>query len=128
MRRLRTVPRTVLSVAALALLMSSGVACKQGVGERCEQNSDCKSGLICKGGLTTTSPQGGMCGPPDVTTGVDAGGDTGTGGDVAEDLVPDQAMGTDVAGDVATPDADDAAAGDAADDSGGDAAGDSAAD
>jgi hypothetical protein len=125
MRRLRT----VLSLAALILLISSGVACKQGAGDRCEIDSDCQSGLVCNNGFNKTDPQGGMCGPPLTgTTGIDASAfDTGNGGDVAEEVASDHVTATD-GGDVATGDAGDGQAGDAADDAGGDAGGDSAAD
>ncbi len=62
--------------ATLIVLLSSAflaVGCKQGIGDRCVQNSDCSSGLCS----TSDTPQGGTCLP---TGGVpptqDAGGPT----------------------------------------------------
>src|SRR5262245_343727 len=78
--------RTAASVAALTLLVFSGVACKQGLGQRCEIDSDCDDGLTCTVMGTATDPGGGVCvGPgttPDAsTTGTGGGGgDTGGGG------------------------------------------------
>src|SRR4029078_4382040 len=39
--------RAAFSVAALSALLIGGASCKQGAGERCEQDSDCSDGLIC---------------------------------------------------------------------------------
>ena len=107
--------RTVVSVAALALLAFSGAACKQGLGERCELNSDCGDGLKCNGGDgTTMADSGNRCvstsAPPPVDAAVV---DTGGGNDdvgTTSDTATDQAMTTDtstadVPADVSTSDA-----------------------
>jgi len=126
MRRIRT----GFSLAALAALLSSGIACKQGNGDRCELNSDCKSGLVCIPRGSATDPHGGVCGPPTTNPEVDAAVvDTGTGTDVAPETAGNDTSGTEaggeVGGDVATGDAADATTGsDAADDSGNDATAD----
>jgi hypothetical protein len=65
MSRLRTRHSVVL--AALSLASSLVVGCHQDLGERCEQNSDCGSGL-CSG---TGAANPGIC-----TTGVISGGQT----------------------------------------------------
>ena len=109
MRRFLT-PSLAAAFVALAL---SGVACKQGLGDRCEQNSDCSSGLMCDHDGRTTTAEAGKCYDPNVRN-PDAGGeDTGTTADAEMlDTAPDQA------GDVSSSDASDAApaddAGDAA--------------
>jgi hypothetical protein len=64
------------ALAAFALLALS--ACKQDVGERCEIQSDCKSGLVCD----FTNNAGGVC---NVTASSGAGGTPGTGGSVLPD-------------------------------------------
>jgi hypothetical protein len=96
--------RTVVSVAALVLFALSGAACKQGLGERCELNSDCGDGLKCSGGDgTTMADSGNHCvstsAPPPVDASVvDTGGgndDVGTTIDTATDTATDQAMTTD---------------------------------
>jgi hypothetical protein len=46
----------LFSVGALAL-----AGCKQGVGERCEQGSDCSSGICGSPGFAMTSPAGKLC-------------------------------------------------------------------
>jgi len=80
MRRLRTVSL----IAGFATLALAGLACKQGNGERCEQNSDCDEGLVCSMNGAGTN---GTCGPPGGTTtgmggeGGAAGSAGGTGGD-----------------------------------------------
>jgi len=83
--------------ATFLLLVSAGlfVGCKQGRGDRCQQDSDCGSGLVCGAscslttssctcepvvgvgtGGTTVVSTGGTSGPG----GTGAGGSTGTGG------------------------------------------------
>jgi hypothetical protein len=46
--------RIVAVVAALALLVLSGTACKQGLNDRCELDSDCAGGLKCSTGNNTS--------------------------------------------------------------------------
>src|SRR6185436_3375365 len=80
MRRLRTVSL----IAGFATLALAALACKQGNGVRCEQNSDCDEGLVCSMNGAGTN---GTCGPPGGTTtgmggeGGAAGSAGGTGGD-----------------------------------------------
>jgi hypothetical protein len=57
MRRLG-IPSLVAGLVTLAL---SGLACKQGLGDRCEQNSDCGSGLVCDRNGQATTAEGGRC-------------------------------------------------------------------
>ena len=92
--------RTVASVAALALLVLSGTACKQGAGDRCELDSDCASGLVCSKGNQVTVAESGICVSKNPTTAMDAavvdtgaGGGGGGGGNDAttSDTAPDQA-------------------------------------
>jgi hypothetical protein len=81
-----------LSLAAVVALALSGVACKQGLGDRCEQNSDCSSGLVCNYNGTTTADMG-RCINPNAPT-PDAGEEDDSGSPVdAEipDTAPDQA-------------------------------------
>ncbi len=60
-------PAPILFFVFLVVLAG---ACKQGEGDRCEVDSDCKSGLTCEtfgtgtGGLCTSRP-GGTVRPPD---------------------------------------------------------------
>ena len=73
--------RTAASVAALAILVSSGIACKQGLGQRCEIDSDCDDGLTCTVMGTASDPAGGICVGSGTTTGTGGtGGDDGAGG------------------------------------------------
>jgi len=80
------------SLAAFLALALSGMACKQGLGDRCEQNSDCSSGLVCNyNGLTTADM--GRCIDQNAPT-PDAGVEDDSGPPVdAEipDTAPDQA-------------------------------------
>jgi hypothetical protein len=76
----------VLSLASLAL-----VGCKQDVGGRCEQGSDCSTGY-CGGSVEgTVSAMGRVCTPPPVAAPVldaaltpDAPGDVASSSDVAQ--------------------------------------------
>jgi hypothetical protein len=61
----------LLAVGSLAL-----VGCKQGIGDRCEQNTDCASG-ICGDGADMASAQGKKCAT------VVGGGTAGTSGGAA---------------------------------------------
>jgi hypothetical protein len=76
-------PRLAAAVLSLGALAFAG--CKQDLGERCEQNSDCKSGF-CGDGADMASAQGKQCvavlggsptGTPNQNT--DAGEDADTG-------------------------------------------------
>lgn len=89
-------------ILALSLACGlSSLACKQGLGQRCEQDSDCDSGYCAGGG--TTSAMGGTCKatktaadaavPIDTRPATDA-----TGTDLANDA-------TDAADAISTPDA-----------------------
>ncbi len=59
-------------VAALAAPLAG---CKQGVGDRCQVQSDCDDGLICVLAAGGTPQTGGTCQPPG---GNDGGGDFAT--------------------------------------------------
>lgn len=65
----------LLASSILSAFLSVG--CKQDLGERCEQNSDCSSGY-CNGSGNRTSAEGGKCTPgpvvqlPDAATPFDA--------------------------------------------------------
>ncbi|HEX4406155.1 MAG TPA: hypothetical protein VH560_15060 [Polyangia bacterium] len=90
---------------ALASLLVFGVGCKQDVGERCEQNTDCSSGFcngmgaaspgICTNGEGTTTPVIDAGNPtPDAATMKDAPSDFGAdakSGDAAADSASDAA-------------------------------------
>jgi hypothetical protein len=70
--------RSALGLGLLALLSLSG--CKQGVGDRCQVNSDCQDGLTCVLPPNGSPQTGGTCQPPG---GIDASVDllpTGDGG------------------------------------------------
>ncbi len=78
-----------LSVLGFALLVSvSATACKQGVGERCQVQSDCDDGLLCVLPLSGNAQVGGTCERPG---GNDAGVDAST--------INDQAAPVDAAND-----------------------------
>jgi hypothetical protein len=60
-----------VSSAALALLV---LGCEQGVGDRCQTQSDCKSGLVCSESLhicqdIAEGSDSGVVPPPDAETG-----------------------------------------------------------
>jgi len=101
--------RTVVSGAALAFLVFTGIACKQGRGQRCEIDSDCEDGLTCSQMGAASGPNG-TCGGG-MTTMDAAFLDTGGGNDAPADMTS-TTDGADDAGD-------DTSSGDAA--SGGDA-------
>ena len=99
-----------LVVVGLSLIATLGVGCKQGEGERCEQTSDCSSGLRCS--RTEVSAEAGRCevppsGPSDASADNDAGvidddagtdaGDDAPGTDAAADAAGDAAMTSDAA-------------------------------
>lgn len=61
-----------LSLLGFALLVAvSAIACKQGVGERCQVQSDCDNGLLCVLPLSGNAQVGGTCEQP-------GGNDAGT--------------------------------------------------
>jgi hypothetical protein len=94
--------------------MAGAAGCKQGLGQRCEQNSDCSNGLLCDHDGRTTAAEAGMCYDPNARN-----FDAGMGGDIAitnDAEVPDTAP--DQADDVSSSDASDATPAD----DGGDAA------
>jgi hypothetical protein len=81
--------RTASLLAGLVTLALAGVGCKQGIGDRCEQNSDCSDGLACDyAGMTTA--EAGKCYDPNARTTDAATQDVATTND-AEDTAPDQA-------------------------------------
>jgi len=99
--------RFLLGNAALLFLVSAVafVGCKQGRGDRCQQDSDCGSGLVCGAScsLTTSSC---TCEPivgagTGGTTVVSTGGTTGSGGSNGTGGMTDQggAGGGGIAGD-----------------------------
>jgi hypothetical protein len=79
-----------LRAAPLVVFLSLGLAfcagCSQGLGDRCEQDSDCEDGLICTG-TKTASAEGGTCQPFGITGGVDAA-TIDSGQDLGADLAP----------------------------------------
>ena len=54
--------RSALGLGLLVLLSLSG--CKQGVGDRCQVNSDCADGLTCVLPPNGSPQTGGVCTPP----------------------------------------------------------------
>jgi hypothetical protein len=49
--------------AALAMLVLCAMGCKQGVGDRCQINSDCDTGLVCVLPAGGSPAAGGTCQP-----------------------------------------------------------------
>jgi hypothetical protein len=90
--------RRVPLILALSLACGlSSIACKQGLGERCEQDSDCESGDCRGAGLT--SAMGGIC--QDMQSAPDSGSPM-TPRDAAIDLMSDATDATaDATADVA---------------------------
>lgn len=52
------------AVVALTAPLCLAAGCKQGVGERCQVQSDCASGLLCVLPAGATPQSGGTCQPP----------------------------------------------------------------
>ena len=105
-------PRVAVALSFVVALATVGVGCKQGVGDRCEHDEDCESGLICRNSrLGPTSTEGGKCEDPRTTP-----QDASTGGSDADDVdAPADASTADAGADApATSDA--APSDDAADD------------
>ena len=102
---MRRLPQALVVVVGLSLIATIGIGCKQGEGERCEQNSDCSSGLVCSR-IMEVSAEAGRCQAsrsvqPDAATGNDAGNgiDDDAGSDVADDAGGTDAAGSDGADD-----------------------------
>src|SRR5512136_2767731 len=53
--------RAVAGFTLAAALVLGTAGCKQGVGERCQVDSDCESGLECYTGLSQSVPPEGQC-------------------------------------------------------------------
>ncbi len=66
---------------ALAGTLVLCVGCSEGEGGRCEIDSDCSSGLVCR---FTGSPYNGVCTPNLVPGSGGSGGSTGAAGSVAD--------------------------------------------
>ena|SRR5438105_3398491 len=80
----------LVRVVALPLLLASAVAgCQQGVGDRCQLDSDCQTGLLCVIPAGGSVAEGGTCQMPG--TGLD-------GGEDAAVEVPDMAVPPDLTG------------------------------
>ena len=103
--RMRRLPKLFV-VVGLSLFVTLGVGCKQGEGERCEQDSDCADGLRCS--RMEVSAEAGRCEAPntvqpDASTGNGGtgggGGSGGNGGDDAGSDAGDDAAGTDASDD-----------------------------
>ena len=97
--RMSRLPRVFVVVVGLSLIATLGVGCKQGEGERCEQSSDCASGLTCS--RMEVSAEAGRCRAPgsdelDAAT----GGDQDAGSDAGDDAAgTTDAAGTDASDD-----------------------------
>lgn len=64
--------RSAVLFLSLVALGASGLACKQGAGDRCEIQSDCESNLLCQSGICISETA--------VATGGAAAHENGTGG------------------------------------------------
>ena len=53
--------RAVAGFTLAAALVLGTAGCKQGVGQRCQVDSDCSSGLQCYTGLSQSVPHEGEC-------------------------------------------------------------------
>jgi len=120
---MRRLPQAFVVVVGLSLIATIGIGCKQGEGERCEQNSDCSSGLVCSR-IMEVSAEAGRCqasrsAQPDAATGNDAGNgiDDDAGSDAADDAGDADAPASDAADDApVTTDADTSSTSDGASD------------
>jgi len=102
---MRRLPQAFVVVVGLSLIATLGIGCKQGEGERCEQTSDCSSGLVCSR-IMEVSAEAGRCQAsrsvqPDAATGNDAGNgiDDDAGSDAADDAGGTDGTGSDGADD-----------------------------
>jgi len=116
-----------LALAVLALASLALVGCKQDIGQRCEQGSDCSSGYCGDSPLGMVSVMGRVCTPPptagpvsDASTVGDAADAPAAAGDAASDGASD---GASDAGSDGASDAGSDGASDGASDAGSDAAG-----
>ena len=91
--------------AALVLLAFGTVGCKQGLGDRCQLNSDCDSGLVCVLPAGGSAAAGGTCQPSGQVA--DAGpADAGSDGvRVDQTGAPDRASADVTATDLGRPEA-----------------------
>ena len=94
----------------LVLLSTAAVGCKQDIGERCEQGSDCSSGYCnYSTGSIMTNAQGRVCTgalPPFMSTPQDAATNVPDANMTPADASGDLATpSSDARGDVSTPDA-----------------------
>ena len=84
-------PRFLIVACGWLALTLSAAGCKQGEGDRCEQDSDCQSGLVCRDIIMGS----GACRSPNAAPTSGTGGTTvttGTGGSgVAVDAEADTA-------------------------------------
>ena len=100
------IPRLPPILLALVLVLAAA-GCKQGIGDRCEQNSDCSSGMCTAMGAAVGGGTGRCIEVGTSLTG--AGGSGGGGGGTAgQDGAAGDAQ-ADVTGSEAGPDAEDAA-------------------
>ena len=101
-RRCPSLPLIIVIACVLA-----GAGCKQGVGDRCEQGSDCASGSCSVNGVAAT-PGGGVCLAVGSATGAGGSGSGGAGGSAGTtDGATDTGM--DAQPDTGAPDVEDAA-------------------
>ncbi len=98
-------PRLLAALISFGALALGG--CKQDVGGRCEQNSDCASGICGDGQGGATSAMGRQCvatlGGPSVTPDASSTNPIDAAADVGADAV--DAASSDAAGEVSSPDA-----------------------
>jgi hypothetical protein len=86
----RSLPRTAVLIVALSLGSLLVGACKQDLGERCEQGTDCYSGYCT---ISTVSAMGGVCIPSPTA---------GPASDAGTTYAPDAASESMDLGDVST--------------------------
>ncbi len=103
--------RAVAGFTLAAALVLGTAGCKQGVGQRCQVDSDCESGLECYTGLSQSVPPEGECQAKGYTGQHDAAIQDDAGPEAApQDATPEDSSS--VSGDAQ----DDATNGDAQDD------------
>ena len=68
--------RGPLFLGAALFSLFAAFGCSQGLGDRCVQDSDCASGLIC----SNRTPMGGVCESTTTVVTTGAGGSIGAGG------------------------------------------------
>lgn len=67
--------RRLAAVIVLTAPLFAAAGCKQGVGERCQVQSDCDDGLLCVLPAGGTPQAGGTCEPPGAIVGDMGAGD-----------------------------------------------------